>query len=231
VTRKVTYGQAFNEAVRQEMAADDTVFCAGEDIGAFGGVFHTYAGLQAEFGERRVVDTPISEQAIIGLGVGAAATGLRPIVDIMFMDFICAPENAADLVGGVNVAAKDAQVMRAMLDMSTTAQIKDSLVLGREVLGRLDRVGDLHKREVEQAGFAVLKAPDIPSILIETAFISNPSDERRLRDAAHQQRLAEAIHAGVRSYFYEKPPPGTKLAAIVAARQGGSVAPQTLAER
>jgi len=101
VTRKVTYGQAFNEAVRQEMAADDTVFCAGEDIGAFGGVFHTYAGLQAEFGERRVVDTPISEQAIIGLGVGAAATGLRPIVDIMFMDFLCV---AFDQV--VNQAAK-----------------------------------------------------------------------------------------------------------------------------
>ncbi len=101
MTRKVTYGQAFNEAVRHEMAADDSVFCAGEDIGAFGGVFQTYAGLQAEFGERRVVDTPISEQAIIGLGVGAAATGLRPIVDIMFMDFLCV---AFDQV--VNQAAK-----------------------------------------------------------------------------------------------------------------------------
>jgi pyruvate/2-oxoglutarate/acetoin dehydrogenase E1 component len=101
VTRKLTYGQAFNEAVRQEMAADDNVFCAGEDIGAFGGVFQTYAGLQAEFGERRVVDTPISEQAIIGLGVGAAVTGLRPIVDIMFMDFLCV---AFDQV--VNQAAK-----------------------------------------------------------------------------------------------------------------------------
>jgi acetoin:2,6-dichlorophenolindophenol oxidoreductase subunit beta len=89
MSRKLAYGQAFNEAVRQEMAANDNVFCAGEDIGAFGGVFQTYAGLQAEFGERRVVDTPISEQAIIGLGVGAAVTGLRPIVDIMFMDFLC----------------------------------------------------------------------------------------------------------------------------------------------
>ena len=101
MTRKLTYGQAFNEAVRQEMAANDDVFCAGEDIGAFGGVFQTYAGLQAEFGERRVVDTPISEQAIIGLGVGAAVTGLRPIVDIMFMDFICV---AFDQI--VNQAAK-----------------------------------------------------------------------------------------------------------------------------
>jgi pyruvate dehydrogenase E1 component beta subunit len=101
MTRKLGYVQAFNEAVRQEMAADDDVFCAGEDIGAFGGVFGTYAGLQAEFGERRVVDTPISEQAIIGLGVGAAVNGLRPIVDIMFMDFICV---AFDQI--VNQAAK-----------------------------------------------------------------------------------------------------------------------------
>jgi pyruvate dehydrogenase E1 component beta subunit len=101
MSRKLTYAQAFNEAVRQEMAANENVFCAGEDIGAFGGVFGTYAGLQAEFGERRVVDTPISEQAIIGLGVGSAVTGLRPIVDIMFMDFICV---AFDQI--VNQAAK-----------------------------------------------------------------------------------------------------------------------------
>jgi pyruvate dehydrogenase E1 component beta subunit len=101
MSRKLSYVQAFNEAVRQEMAADDNVFCAGEDIGAFGGVFQTYAGLQKEFGVRRVVDTPISEQAIVGLGVGAAVTGLRPIVDIMFMDFICV---AFDQI--VNQAAK-----------------------------------------------------------------------------------------------------------------------------
>ena len=101
MSRKLSYVGAFNEAVRQEMAADENVFCAGEDIGAFGGVFQTYAGLQKEFGERRVVDTPISEQAIIGLGVGAAVTGLRPIVDIMFMDFICV---AFDQI--VNQAAK-----------------------------------------------------------------------------------------------------------------------------
>ena len=101
MSRKLGYVQAFNEAVRQEMAADPDVFCAGEDIGAFGGVFGTYAGLQAEFGEDRVVDTPISEQAIVGLGVGAAVSGLRPIVDIMFMDFICV---AFDQI--VNQAAK-----------------------------------------------------------------------------------------------------------------------------
>jgi acetoin:2,6-dichlorophenolindophenol oxidoreductase subunit beta len=99
--RKLTYGAAFNEAVRQAMEADENVFCAGEDIGAFGGVFGTYAGLQATFGERRVVDTPISEQAIVGLGIGAAVTGLRPIVDLMFMDFICV---AMDQI--VNQAAK-----------------------------------------------------------------------------------------------------------------------------
>ena len=87
--RKLSYGNAFREAVQQAMAADPDVFVAGEDVGAFGGVFHTFDGLQAEFGEGRVVDTPISEQAIVGLGLGAAVSGLRPIVDLMFMDFIC----------------------------------------------------------------------------------------------------------------------------------------------
>jgi acetoin:2,6-dichlorophenolindophenol oxidoreductase subunit beta len=101
MSREITYAQAFNEAVRQIMTIDDTVFCAGEDIGAFGGVFHTFQGLQAEFGEMRCVDTPISEQAIVGLGIGAAACGLRPIVDLMFMDFIAC---AMDQI--VNQAAK-----------------------------------------------------------------------------------------------------------------------------
>jgi acetoin:2,6-dichlorophenolindophenol oxidoreductase subunit beta len=87
--RKLSYAQAFREAVQQEMQANPDVFVAGEDVGAFGGVFHTFDGLQREFGERRVVDTPISEQAIVGLGLGAAVSGLRPIVDLMFMDFIC----------------------------------------------------------------------------------------------------------------------------------------------
>jgi acetoin:2,6-dichlorophenolindophenol oxidoreductase subunit beta len=99
--RTLSYVMAFNEAVRQSMRNDENVFCAGEDIGAFGGVFGTFGGLQKEFGERRVVDTPISEQAIVGLGVGAAVTGLRPIVDLMFMDFICV---ALDQI--VNQAAK-----------------------------------------------------------------------------------------------------------------------------
>ena len=116
-------------------------------------------------------------------------------------------ENAADGVGGVNVATvKDAQVLRAMLDMSTAAQIKDSLKIGREVLERIGKVGTLHKRSVEQAGFAVLKAPDIPSILVETAFISNPDEEAKLRDGDYQDRLVEALHTGIRRYFARNPP-------------------------
>ena len=116
-------------------------------------------------------------------------------------------ENAADLVGGINIAAvNDRQVMQAMLDMSTAAQIKDSLKLGNEVLGPLGRVGRLHKRQVEQAGFAVLKAPDIPSILVETAFISNPEEEQRLRDPDYQAQLVEALATGIRRYFARNPP-------------------------
>jgi N-acetylmuramoyl-L-alanine amidase len=115
-------------------------------------------------------------------------------------------ENAADLVGGVNVAVKDEQVLRAMLDMSTSAQIKDSLKLGSEVLGPLGKVGNLHKVRVEQAGFAVLKAPDVPSILIETAFISNPEEEARLRDPLYQARLVDAIATGIGRYFAKNPP-------------------------
>ncbi len=115
-------------------------------------------------------------------------------------------ENAADLVGGVNVKAADATVMRALLDMSTTAQIKDSLKLGNEVLDRIGKVGKLHRGSVEQAGFAVLKAPDIPSILVETAFISNPEEEARLRDPAYQAQLVEALASGVQRYFARNPP-------------------------
>lgn len=115
-------------------------------------------------------------------------------------------ENASDLVGGINVRAADAHVMRALLDMSTTAQIKDSLKVGREVLGQMRHVGHLHKRDVEQAGFAVLKAPDIPSILVETAFISNPDEERKLRDARYQRRLVDALAEGIGRYFAKNLP-------------------------
>ncbi len=115
-------------------------------------------------------------------------------------------ENASDLVGGVNVKSKDAHVMQAMLDMSTTAQIKDSIKLGRVVLGHLGKVGKLHKPHVEQAGFAVLKAPDVPSILVETGFISNPQEESLLGDEAYQNQLADALMTGIKRYFAKNPP-------------------------
>jgi N-acetylmuramoyl-L-alanine amidase len=115
-------------------------------------------------------------------------------------------ENAADLVGGVNVKAKDATVQRALLDMSTTAQINDSLRLGSAMLGEVGRVGKLHKPRVEQAGFAVLKAPDIPSVLVETAFISNPEEELRLKSVSYQNELADALLKGIVRYFSQNPP-------------------------
>lgn len=115
-------------------------------------------------------------------------------------------ENAADLVGGVNVKTQDATLQHALLDMSTTAQIKDSLKLGDAMLGEVGRVARLHKPRVEQAGFAVLKAPDIPSVLVETAFISNPDEEQRLRSASYQNELADALLRGIVSYFSQNPP-------------------------
>ncbi|RZS53023.1 N-acetylmuramoyl-L-alanine amidase [Sphaerotilus mobilis] len=114
-------------------------------------------------------------------------------------------ENRSDAVGGINIKANDRHVINTLLDMSTTAQIRDSLKIGREVLGHIGRVGRLHKDEVEQAGFAVLKAPDIPSILVETAFISNPEEERRLRDPAYQAQLVQALLTGVTRYFARNP--------------------------
>ena len=115
-------------------------------------------------------------------------------------------ENASDAIGGINVASKDTHVLRALLDMSTTAQIKDSLRVGREVLGNIGQVGKLHKGQVEQAGFAVLKAPDIPSILVETAFISNPQEEAKLRDEDYQSQLVKAVYTGIVRYFSRNPP-------------------------
>jgi N-acetylmuramoyl-L-alanine amidase len=115
-------------------------------------------------------------------------------------------ENASDAIGGINVASKDTQVLRALLDMSTTAQIKDSLRVGREVLGHIGQVGKLHKAQVEQASFAVLKAPDIPSILVETAFISNPEEEAKLRDEDYQAKLVRAVYTGIVRYFSRNPP-------------------------
>ncbi|MDE2595140.1 MAG: N-acetylmuramoyl-L-alanine amidase, partial [Burkholderiales bacterium] len=115
-------------------------------------------------------------------------------------------ENASDIVGGVNIKAKDAGVLKALLDMSTTAQIKDSIKLGNAILGHLGKVGRLHKAHVEQAGFAVLKAPDIPSILVETGFISNPEEESKLNDEDYQSQLADALLLGIQRYFAKNPP-------------------------
>lgn len=115
-------------------------------------------------------------------------------------------ENASDLIGGANMGNKDAQVARVLLDLSTTAQINDSLQVGKAVLAEIGGINRLHKGSVEQAGFAVLKAPDIPSILVETAFISNPEEERKLNDDGHQEQLANAILRGIRNYFARNPP-------------------------
>lgn len=115
-------------------------------------------------------------------------------------------ENKADLIGGINLGAQDAQVQRTLLDMSTTAQIKDSLQLGQAVLREIGSVGRLHKPRVEQAGFAVLKAPDIPSVLVETAFISNPQEEEKLRSERYQDQLVDALVRGIVQYFSRNPP-------------------------
>jgi N-acetylmuramoyl-L-alanine amidase len=115
-------------------------------------------------------------------------------------------ENASDLIGGINIKTKDKQVAHLLLDMSTTAQINDSLQVGNSVLRNIGNFAPLHKNRVEQAGFAVLKAPDIPSILIETAFISNPQEEKKLNDETYQERIADAILAGIKDYFAKNPP-------------------------
>ena len=115
-------------------------------------------------------------------------------------------ENSADLIGGLNIKTQDKQVAQLLLDMSTTAQIKDSLKLGDAVLKQIGGFAKLHKSQVEQASFAVLKAPDVPSILIETAFISNPEEEARLNDHEYQEQIAQAILRGIRSYFAKNPP-------------------------
>lgn len=115
-------------------------------------------------------------------------------------------ENAADGVGGVNIKTQDPQLQRALLEMSTSAQINDSLKLGASLLSEMGRVGRLHKPQVEQAGFAVLKAPDIPSVLVETAFISNPEEEARLANPRYREQLADAIMRGLLRYFAANPP-------------------------
>ena len=115
-------------------------------------------------------------------------------------------ENDADLIGGVNIAVKDIYLKQTLIDLSQTAQIADSLKLGRAVLEEIGGINQLHKPQVEQAGFAVLKAPDIPSILVETAFISNPEEEKRLNDEEYQDKMAMAIVSGIKRYFDRNPP-------------------------
>ncbi|SDG29422.1 MULTISPECIES: N-acetylmuramoyl-L-alanine amidase [unclassified Duganella] len=128
---------------------------------------------------------------------GATSTAARWLAD---------KENSADAIGGVNLKNHDKQLASVLFDLSTTAQINDSMKLGRAVLGEIGGINRLHKGSVEQAGFAVLKAPDIPSILIETAFISNPEEEAKLRDEDYQNKLADAIVTGIRRYFAKNPP-------------------------
>ena len=115
-------------------------------------------------------------------------------------------ENDADLIGGVNLDVRDPYLKQTLLDLSQTATINDSLKLARAVLSEIGGVNTLHKPQVEQAGFAVLKAPDIPSILVETAFISNPDEERQLKSDAYQEKLAEAVFQVIKAYFAKNPP-------------------------
>jgi N-acetylmuramoyl-L-alanine amidase len=121
------------------------------------------------------------------------------------MRWLAKKENEADLIGGVNLDVSDPYLKQTLFDLSQTATINDSLKLAKAVLGELGEINTLHKGTVEQAGFAVLKAPDIPSILVETAFISNPEEERRLRDAAYQDKIADAILSGIKRYFSQNP--------------------------
>jgi len=129
-------------------------------------------------------------------------------------------ENAADLIGGVSLHDKSDVLQSVLLDLSQNATISASRDAATRVLAELDQVGRLKKSEVQHASLIVLTSPDVPSMLVETAFISNPEEERKLRDPEHQDRLAGAIHAGVRRYFYDNPPPGTRVA-VLAARERG----------
>lgn len=126
--------------------------------------------------------------------------------------WLAARENAADLVGGVSLDDKDDLLAEVLLDLAQTATLEASNAVAGNVLGELKRIGKVHKKTVQHAGFVVLKSPDIPSLLVETAFISNPSEESRLRSAKHQQKVAQAIMKGVRGYFAANPPPGTLFA-------------------
>ena len=126
-------------------------------------------------------------------------------------------ENASDLIGGVSLDDKDDLLASVLLDLSQSAAINASQVAAERVLHTLTQAGEIRKHEVQRAGFVVLKSPDIPSMLVETAYISNPQEEQRLRATAHQARLAAAIHQGVHDYFYANPPMGTRIAQLAGA--------------
>ena len=143
---------------------------------------------------------------------GASSTAAQYLAD---------RENAADLVGGVRLSDKDDVLAGVLADLSMTATLDTSLSLGARVLGEIDDIAKLHKRKVEQAGFAVLKSPDIPSILVETGFISNPGEADRLNTSAYQDKMASAIHDGIVVWFKSHPPAGTLLA-WQRAQQGGA---------
>jgi N-acetylmuramoyl-L-alanine amidase len=134
---------------------------------------------------------------------GATSTAAR---------YLAQRENAADLVGGVSLSDKDDVLAGVLADLSMTSTLDTSLKLGGKVLGRMDNVTKLHKERVEQAGFAVLKSPDIPSILVETGFISNPEESRKLASSSYQKKMARAIHAGIKDWFLAHPPSGTLIA-------------------
>lgn len=136
-------------------------------------------------------------------------------------------ENAADLIGGVKLDDKDNVLASVLLDLSQSASMSASVDAADKVMQSLYKIGNITNRGVKHAGFLVLKSPDIPSMLVETAFISNPVEEARLLDARHQQRLAEAIHEGVRAYFYANPPPGTLVAELRAKSSGPTVVAST----
>lgn len=128
---------------------------------------------------------------------GATSTTARWLAD---------KENQSDMIGGVNVHSHDRQVQEAMLDMSTSVQVRDSLQLGNHIAQAMGRVAHMHKKQVEQANFAVLRNPDTPSVLVETGFITNPQEERLLRSRDHQAQLAEALLQGIQAYFRQNPP-------------------------
>jgi N-acetylmuramoyl-L-alanine amidase len=132
-------------------------------------------------------------------------------------------ENAADLKGGVSLSGRNGALASVLMDLSQTASIGSSMEAAERVLTHLDRVGNIRKSQVQQAGFLVLKSPDIPSMLVETAYISNPSEERNLRSPGYQQALAEAIFSGIRDYFRASPPDGSWFAQARARGGGGAV--------